>query len=265
MSKTTSASQSAPILAIERDGALATIRLNRPAEHNRLDPGDLNTLRSHLQRIDAEAAIRVVVLTGTGTKSFCSGYTISELQDMKSQPGPDDATLEQVIDQLENLRVPVICSLNGSVYGGGIDLALACDFRVGISGTRMVMPAPRIGLHYSASGMRRYVERLGLAASKKLFLIGEPMDCSEMLRIGFLDELVEPSALKNRTDALARVVAGNAPTALANMKRHLNLIAQGKYRPDDITADHRMSLRSTELAEGLAALKEKRPPKFQGR
>lgn len=261
----TAVSHSAPILAIDGDGGRATIRLNRPAEHNRLDPGDLNTLRAQLQRIDAEAGIRVVVLTGTGAKSFCSGYTISALQDMKSQPGPGDATLEQVIDQFENLRVPVICSLNGSVYGGGIDLALACDFRIGITGTRMLMPAPRIGLHYYASGMRRYVERLGLSASKKLFLIGEPMECNEMLRVGFLDELVEPSALKNRTDALARIVAGNAPAALASMKRHLNLIAQGRYNPDDITADHRMSLRSAELAEGLAALKEKRPPKFQGK
>jgi enoyl-CoA hydratase len=263
MSKTDKAAPSAPVLAIDGDGARATIRLNRPAEHNRLDPGDLNTLRAQLQRIDAEAGIRVVVLTGTGAKSFCSGYTISALQDMKTQPSPDDATLEQVIDEVENLRVPVICSLNGSVYGGGIDLALACDFRIGVTGTRMVMPAPRIGLQYYAGGMRRYVERLGLAASKKLFLIGEPMDCNEMLRVGFLDELLEPSALKNRTDALADIIAGNAPTALASMKRHLNLIAQGKYNPDDITADHRMSLRSAELAEGLAALEEKRRPKFK--
>jgi len=261
--KRASAPHSAPILTI--DGARATVRLNRPAEHNRLDPGDLNALRPQLQRIASNPGIRVVVLTGTGAKSFCSGYTISELQDMKSQPGPDDATLEQVIDQFEHLRVPVICSLNGSVYGGGIDLALACDFRIGITGTRMIMPAPKIGLHYYASGMRRYVERLGLAASKRLFLIGEPMGCGEMLRVGFLDELVEPEALQARTDALARVIESNAPTVLANMKRHLNLIAQGKYNPDDITADHRMSLRSAELAEGLAALKENRPPKFQGR
>lgn len=260
--KKASALQSAPILTI--DGARATLRLNRPAEHNRLDPGDLNALRAQLRRIDSDRGIRILVLTGAGAKSFCSGYTISLLQDMKSQPSPDEATLEQVIDQLESLRMPVICSLNGSVYGGGIDLALACDFRIGVTGTRLLMPAPKIGLHYYASGMRRYVERLGLAASKRLFLIGEPMECDEMLRVGFLDELVDPAELQARTDALARIIEGNAPVALAGMKRHLNLIAQGKYNPGDITADYRMSLRSAELAEGLAALKEKRPPKFQG-
>jgi enoyl-CoA hydratase len=254
-------SQSAPILTVE--GARATIRLNRPAEHNRLDPSDLNELRTLLRSIDANRAIRVFILTGTGPKSFCSGYTIDALQDMKVSSGAGDATLEEVIDQVENLRMPTLCALNGSVYGGGIDLALACDYRIGVSGSRMVMPAAQIGLHYYASGMRRYVERLGLAASKKLFLIGESMDCSEMLHVGFLNELLEPSALKHRTDALARIIEGNAPSALAGMKRHLNLIAQGRYDHDEITAGHRMSLRSAELAEGLAALKEKRPPKFQ--
>lgn len=263
MSKTDhrAAEHSAPILAI--DGARATIRLNRPAEHNRLDPDDLNTLRAHLQRIDSIHGIRVAVLTGTGAKSFCSGYTISALQDMKTQPSPDEATLEQVIDQMETLRVPTICSLNGGVYGGGIDLALACDFRIGVTGSRMVMPAAKIGLHYYAGGLRRYVERLGLAASKKLFLIGEPMECDEMLRVGFLDELVEPAALDDRTDALAGIIAGNAPQALASMKRHLNLISQGKYDAASITADHQKSLRSAEMAEGLAALKARRRPEFQ--
>ena len=97
MSPTKTPSQSAPILAITGDGAQATIRLNRVSEHNRLDPGDLNTLRSQMLRIESDAAIRVAVLTGTGAKTFCSGYTISALQDMKTQPSPEDATLEQVI------------------------------------------------------------------------------------------------------------------------------------------------------------------------
>ncbi|OGA44545.1 MAG: hypothetical protein A3G25_06940 [Betaproteobacteria bacterium RIFCSPLOWO2_12_FULL_63_13] len=264
MNKTDTASHSAPILTMDGDGARATIRLNRPAEHNRLDPGDLNTLRAHLQRIDSVRGVRVAVVTGTGAKSFCSGYTISSLQDMITMPSSDEATLEQVIDQLEALRVPTICALNGSVYGGGIDLALACDFRIGVTGTRMIMPAAKIGLHYYAGGMRRYVERLGLAASKKLFLVGEPMPCDEMLRVGFLDELVEPEALQARTDELARIIEGNAPQALAGMKHHLNLIAQGRYDAAAIGARNRESLGSAELAEGLAAMNAKRTPKFRG-
>jgi 1,4-dihydroxy-2-naphthoyl-CoA synthase len=83
--------------------------------------------------------------------------------------------------------------------------------------------------------------------------------------VGFLDELVEPAALQGRTNALARIIEGNAPAALAGMKRHLNLISQGKYEPAAITTDHQRSLRSADLAEGLAALKAKRAPKFQGK
>ena len=254
---------SAPLLDIE--GARATIRLNRPAEHNRLDPDDLNALRAHLQAIESDARLRVAVLTGTGARTFCSGYTISALRDMKTEADAGDATLEEVIDQLEDLRVPTICALNGGVYGGGIDLALACDFRIGVTGSRMVMPAPKIGLHYYASGMRRYVERLGLATSKKLFLIGEPMECEEMLAVGFLNELVAPEALAARAEALARTIEANAPMALAGMKRHLNLISRGAFDPAAIGANNAASLRSADLAEGLAAMKEKRPPKFQGK
>lgn len=254
---------SAPLLDIA--GARATLRLNRPGEHNRLDPSDLNALRAHLRAVESDARVRVLVLTGTGPRSFCSGYTISALQDMKTGTSDRDATLEQVIDQLEDLRVPTICALNGSAYGGGIDLALACDFRIGVTGSRMVMPAPRIGLHYYASGMRRYVERLGLAAAKKLFLVGEPMPCGEMLAIGFLDELVAPDALAARVDALARTIEGNAPAVLAGMKRHLNLISRGSYDPAAIAAGNAASLRSDDLAEGLAALKENRAPRFGGK
>lgn len=263
MSNSNIASHSAPILVLGSEGARATIRLNRPAEHNRLDPDDLNTLLAHLRRVDSVRSIRAVVLTGTGAKSFCSGYTISALQDMKTEASQEDATLEQIVDRLETLRVPTICALNGSVYGGGIDLALACDFRIGVTGSRMIMPAAKIGLHYYAGGMRRYVERLGLAASKKLFLVGEPMPCDEMLRIGFLDELVEPEALEKRTGELARIIECNAPRAVSGMKHHLNLIAQGGYDAAAIGASNRESLCSAELAEGLAAMRAKRTPKFQ--
>ncbi len=253
---------SAPVLTIE--GRRATLRLNRPGEHNRLDPSDLNALRAQLRGIESDAALRVLVLTGTGARSFCSGYTIGALREMKTGASDHDATLEEVIDQLEDLRVPTICALNGSAYGGGIDLALACDFRIGVTGSRMVMPAPKIGLHYYASGMRRYVERLGLAAAKKLFLVGEPMECEEMLAVGFLDELVAPDSLPARVDALARTLEDNAPAVLAGMKRHLNLISRGSYDPAAIAAGNEASLRSEDLAEGLAAMKEKRPPNFRG-
>ena len=253
---------SAPVLTI--DGARATIRLNRPREHNRLDPSDLNVLRAQLAEVDAHPAVRVLVLTGTGDKTFCSGYTLTALTDMKTAASDSEATLEQVIDLFEFFRLPTICALNGSVYGGGTDLALACDFRIGVTGSRMVMPAAKIGLHYYPTGMRRYVERLGAAAAKRLFMLGDPLDCDTMRAIGYLDELVAPGELAPRVDAMAATLASNAPV-IATMKAHINRLASGVFDAEAIQRDHVASLRSADIREGLAAMKEKRPLNFGGR
>src|SRR6516165_5615358 len=119
-----------PLVSVEEGRAL--VRLNRPREHNRLEPVDLAVLRETFTRIDADPSVRVLVLTGTG-KSFSSGFHIGALADRlagKSAPAEDRDAFEHMVDRLEALRVPTIAALNGSVYGGATDLALACDFRI---------------------------------------------------------------------------------------------------------------------------------------
>ena len=133
-----------------------------------------------------------------------------------------------MVNRLEALRVPTICRLQGGVYGGSTDLALACDFRIGHAGVEMFMPAGRLGVHYYEAGMRRYVSRLGLNAAKRLFLTAERIDAAEMLRIGYLTDLVPDEAgLDPAVDALAGRIAGLAPLAVQGMKRALNEIAHG--------------------------------------
>ena len=150
----------------------AMVRLNRPHEHNRLEPADLAVLREAFNRVDMDPSIRALVLTGTG-KSFSSGFHIGALADRlagKDVPREDRDAFEGMVDRLETLRIPTIAALNGSVYGGGTDLALACDFRIGVDTAEMFMPAARLGLHYYKSGIGRYVSRLGADNAKKLFL-----------------------------------------------------------------------------------------------
>src|SRR3954447_16641034 len=214
----------APIVTIAE--GRATIRLNRPRQHNRIEPDDLTLLRDTCARIDKDPSIRVLVLTGTGAKSFSSGYHIGALLDRSSahphgeEPGSD--AFERTVDALEGLRVPTIAALNGSVYGGATDLALACDFRIGVEGMRMHMPAARLGIIYYPSGIERYVSRLGIAAAKKLFLTAQPIDTAELLRIGYLDEAVPSEELPVRIDALATALAASAPLAVAGLKRAIN-------------------------------------------
>jgi enoyl-CoA hydratase len=210
---------STPVL--ELNGARATIRLNRPKHLNRLQPDDLNTLLKLFDRIEADPAIRVLVLTGTG-RAFSAGYDLNSVAERATSAVEEKSAgsaFEVVANRLEDLGVPTICRLNGGVYGGSTDLALACDFRIGIDTCEMFMPAARLGLHYYKSGIRRYVSRLGADNAKKLFLTAQKIDAREMLRIGYLTAMAPAETFDQEVDRLAGVLAGNAPVAMRGMKR----------------------------------------------
>jgi enoyl-CoA hydratase/carnithine racemase len=253
---------SAPLLDIA--GARASIRLNRPKHLNRLQAGDLDVLFQLFDRVEADPAIRVLVLTGTG-RAFSAGYDLGSIAERAAgsadQPSAGSA-FEIVVNRLEDLAVPTICRLNGGVYGGATDLALACDFRIGVDACEMFMPAARLGLHYYTSGIRRYVSRLGVDNAKRLFLTAEKIGAAEMLRIGYLTAMVPAEALDNEVDRLATVLAGNAPVAMRGMKRAINEFARGELDQADADRRHRDSMRGIEIKEGIRAFSEKRPPKF---
>jgi enoyl-CoA hydratase/carnithine racemase len=261
----TGAQSTMPLVNIAEGRAL--VRLNRPREHNRLEPDDLAVLRETFTRIDMDPSIRVLVLTGTG-KSFSSGFHIGALADRlagKGAPVEDRDAFERMVDRLEALRVPTIAALNGSVYGGATDLALACDFRIGVEGMRLLMPAARLGIVYYASGIRRYVNRLGVAAAKQLFLTAQPIDAVEMLRIGYLDEVVAAGELMPRAEALAETLLANAPLAVAGLKRAINETAAGALDRDALAAVRAACSASADHREGVKAWTEKRSPVFSGR
>jgi enoyl-CoA hydratase/carnithine racemase len=253
---------SAPLLEIS--GARATIRLNRPRHHNRLEADDLGVLLKLFDRIEADPALRVLVLTGTG-RSFSSGYdlgSVAERAVSANEQQSAGSAFEVVVNRLEDLAVPTICRINGGVYGGSTDLALACDFRIGVDSAEMFMPAARLGLHYYKSGIARYVSRLGADNAKMLFLTAQKIAAPEMLRIGYLTAMVPMEMLDAEVDKLATILGGNAPAAMAGMKRAINEFAHGKL--DEAAADqrHRDSMRGAEIKEGIKAFAEKRPPKF---
>jgi enoyl-CoA hydratase len=253
---------STPVLLIE--GALATIRLNRPKHLNRLQPDDLEALIKLFDRIEADPAIRVLILTGTG-RAFSAGYDLNSVAE-RSTSAPEQQTagsaFEAVVNRLEDLGIPTICRLNGGVYGGSTDLALACDFRIGIDTAEMFMPAARLGLHYYTSGIKRYVSRLGADNAKKLFLTAQKIDAQEMLRIGYLTGIAPFEALDQEVDRLASILAANAPVAMRGMKRAINEFSRGEF--DQAACDRRArdSMRGAEIKEGIAAFAEKRPPRF---
>jgi enoyl-CoA hydratase/carnithine racemase len=252
---------SAPLLDL--DGARATIRLNRPKHLNRLQPDDLDVLMRLFDRIEADPAIRVLVLTGTG-RAFSAGYDLGSIAERAATDREQTAgsAFEVMVNRLEDLAVPTICRLNGGVYGGSTDLALACDFRIGVDSCEMFMPAARLGLHYYKSGIQRYFSRLGLDNAKRLFLTAERIGAAEMLRIGYLTAMVPVEALDEEVDKLVAILAGNAPIAMRGMKRAINEIARGRLDEEGADRRHRDSMRSAEIKEGIKAFAEKRPPRF---
>jgi enoyl-CoA hydratase len=247
-----------PTLSVAADG-VATLQLNRPQHMNRLHREDLLALQQMFVALRHDGGVRVLVLTATG-RVFCAGSNIGELD------GPDDPRLfEHTVEALEALPMPTILRFNGSVYGGATDLALACDFRIGVQGMELRMPAARLGLHYYPSGLQRYVSRLGLPAAKRLFLLADNVPADELLRIGYLDALVAPEALDAEVARVAALLLAGAPLALRGMKQSLNEIARGEFELGHLREREALCATSDDLREGIAAFAEKRPPRFSGR
>lgn len=257
--------QRAPVL-LEIVGPRATITLNDPAKHNRLDPAGLKTLRAAIEQADADPAVRVTVITGAGEKTFCSGYDLGSISasERRSQSSNDDS-FEKVMDRLEAMRMPTLCALNGGVYGGATDLALACDFRLGVKGMKFFMPAARFGLHYYPGGLRRYTQKVSPSFAKRAFLLSEDFSDTELLAVGYLDWLVDRAEFKDKVDEKAAKLSSLAPLSMAGMKRAIEQFAQAAPDMPSIRESAQACAGSEDLREGLAALRERRAPAFKGR
>jgi enoyl-CoA hydratase/carnithine racemase len=239
-----------PSLQIE--GPVATITLRRPREHNRIDPDDPAVITGHLDEISQRRDVSVLVITGTQHKTFCSGYTLGQIKSRL------DASFESMLDRVERVPIPTICAMNGSAYGGGTDLAMCCDFRIGVQGSRLFMPAAKFGLHYYPGGLRRFVMRIGPVATKKIFLTAQSLDAEELLRIGYLNELVAPDALQAKVDDYVRSMLDCDGPAMRSMKAHIDQIAAGEWTESAGRAAYEASVRAPATLARLAAL-ERRP------
>ena len=247
----------APLLTIEE--GVARITLRRPRQANRLTVDDLATLRSFIDDVNANAAVRVLVLAGEG-KHFCSGFDLGALVAVDA-----GARFGELADALEAARPITVARLHGGVYGGAADLALGCDFRLGALAVNMFVPAARVGLHFYGGGLRRFVERLGLATAKQVLLAGRTLDAPALLGCGYLDQLLhDADTLDAALAALTAELLGMAPLALLPMKQHLNAIAAGRLDESRLAADVLKARDSADLAEGQAAWAAKRQAKFKG-
>ena len=246
---------------LTRTGGVACIRLDRPQQHNSLGSADIRALREALAALGADAELRVLLLTGAGERSFCSGASLKELASGEMS-GERFSTLT---DALASLELPTVCALNGDAWGGGAELALCCDYRLGVEGMRMRVPAARIGLCYPLSGLQRYVGKLGLDVATRMLVGAEEFDAQGLREAGFLHRVLPREQLQAQAMELAQSLADLAPLAVRTMKRLLGQIARGD--PDARAAQLAIDAcaASADLQEGLTAQREKRTPRFSGR
>ena len=235
--------------------------LNNPQRHNALGREQLDAIQARLTQVADDPQVRVLIVTGNGEKTFCAGASLQELSDGRIG---DDA-FQDMTSQLAELVIPTICAMNGDIYGGGAELAVSCDFRIGVEGSRMRVPAAAIGLCYPLVGISRFLECLGPAITKRILVASEELDDSSLLRIGFLDHLVPRETLESFSQEFAQHIAGLAPLAVQSMKAILRQAAAGGIDTEFARESSKLCLESQDLQEGFAAKREKRIPRFSGR
>ena len=254
---------SVPVLQIE--SGVATITLNRPAQRNRLENADLTALLAHFDAVNLDPEVRVMVLTantaGQPRPVFCAGFDIGGFD----ESGHGAPLFEEIPDALAAMRPVTICGLNGSVYGGATDLVLACDFTMAQRGYTWRMPAAALGLHYYPSGLRRYVSRFGLAATKRAFLTARPFTDRQLDALGLFEALVSADDWAATQQALVRDLLALAPLALQDTKQSIREIEAGLGDVNRMRERAQRASQSADFAEGRAAFAQRRKPVFTGR
>ena len=243
-----------------RDGTIARITLDRAEAHNALDQPTMREMTSLLKDLSTDDTLRALVLTGTG-RSFCAGASLGDVAASDWSDNP----LTRLCDTLEAFPCPTIAALNGGVYGGGVELALACDFRIGVIGMKAFAPPARLGIHYEPAGIARAIDRLGTQMARRMFLLAERFDAEALLQKGFLDELVAAEELEARAGSMAHDLAALAPLAVRGMKRTILELSHGTLDAEAARTRIASCFASADHAEGLAAQREKRAPHFEGR
>ncbi len=251
-----------------RDGAVATVTIDRPKVLNALDAQTVRTLTSVLTDLGQDDEIRCVVLTGAGDRAFVAGADITELARLTptSARAVSDAG-HRLCALLEGLGKPVIAAINGFALGGGCEIAMACTLRIAATTAKLGQPEIALGLIPGFGGTQRLPRLVGRGRALEMLLTGAPIDAEEAWRIGLVNKVVPPEALAAETSRLAATLATQAPMAV---RRILEAVHHGL---DMSLAEAAVFEASTfglvygteDVREGTAAFLEKRKPRFTGR
>jgi enoyl-CoA hydratase/carnithine racemase len=247
---------------------VARLTIDSPAKRNALDHEILDAFAATLPELDA----RCLLVTATGPV-FSAGYDIGNLPQAEFAHRAEALVahpFHAAIEAVEAFAYPSVAALNGHAIGGGLELALSCDLRLASEDAKVAMPPARLGLVYSHTGLRKFLDTIGAARTRELFFTARNVPARTALQWGLVNEVVAPGELEGHAVAYAARIAGHAPLSLRGNKRALGelLAAEGALDPDverELVELREACFRTDDFFEGVRAFAEKRPPRWQGR
>ena len=248
---------------------VARLTIHNPDKRNALDHAILDAIAQTARELDDA---RCLLLTAVGPV-FSAGYDIGGLP--RDQFAHEAESLvahpfHAAIEALEAFPYPAVAALNGHAIGGGLELALTCDLRMAATGIKLGMPPAKLGLVYSHTGIRKFIDAVGVPRTRELFLVGRNVEARTALGWGLVNEVCDGDELESRSLALAQEIAGNAPLSLSGNKRVIRALLAERWRLDptleaELVALRRACFSSEDFAEGVRAFGEKRPPSWRNR
>jgi enoyl-CoA hydratase/carnithine racemase len=261
-------------LLIDEPGeGVVRLTISNPEKRNALDHPILDAISATLADLGAPGSpARCVVVTGAHDM-FSAGYDIGEIPDEEFEERAERLVAHpftEAIDALEAFPYPTLAVLPGHTIGGGLELALSCDLRVAKDQIKLGMPPAKLGLVYSHTGLRRFIDAIGAARTRELFLLGSYVDAATALQWGLVNRVAPAAELEQTSLELAAELAGNAPLSQTGNKRVIAalLAAEGELKPEveeELIELRRASFASQDMREGMRAFAERRAPRWQGR
>ncbi len=253
------------------EGVLRLV-ISNPSKRNALDHAILDAIAERVTTANQDGRTRAILLTGEDGM-FSSGYDIGHIDDDTFATAAERLVAHPfttALDAIDACDLPVVAGLTGHTIGGGLELALSCDLRVAADGIKLGMPPAKLGLVYSHTGLRRFLDVIGSARTRELFLLGRQIDAHTAERWGLVNHVVVERDLADTALAWTVELAANAPLSVRGNKRVLRALLAAEGALDQATADELIALReacfaSEDFREGVRAFAEKRPARWQGR